>query len=471
MDLHITLTGGRGLSAAVYRQIRDGILTGKLRGGDPLPSSRDLASRIQVSRNTVVEAYERLRAEGFLETRVGSGTFVRHGIQSRPESEHRRSPLRPRDSWSAISEGPDLSATVAEFDFRLGIPDASAFPFPEWRARLRRQIGPRLVGTGAHVGAAGDPRLRAALARHVSVSRGVRARTEDVFVTNGVQQAVDLLTRVLLEPGETVAVEDPGYPPVRRAFEAYGCQVTGVPVDEEGIVVEAIPSGCRLVYVTPSHQYPLGMAMSMDRRQGLLAWADSADGAILEDDYDCEFRYGGRPLEPLQALDSTGRVIYLGSLSKVLLPTLRLGFAVLPEPLHSAFRKAKHVTDWHSPLPVQGAAAEFIDDGLLSRHTRRMLRVYAERHRRIVDALDRDLEEFLDPITAHGGLHVTAFLKEGAPSDDVLIAERAAESDIAIIPLSPRYSKARARPGLIFGYGAIATSRISEGLERLARLL
>jgi GntR family transcriptional regulator / MocR family aminotransferase len=471
MDLHITLTGGRGLSATVYRQIREGILTGKLRGGDPLPSGRALASRIQVSRNTVVEAYARLRAEGFLETRAGSGTFVRHGIHARSGSEPRRSPLRPRASWTGIAEEPDLLATAAEFDFRPGIPDAAAFPFPEWRARLRRQIRPGVVGTGAHIGAAGDSRLRAALARHVSVSRGVRARADDVFVTNGVQQAVDLLMRVLLEPGDVVALEDPGYPPVRRAFEAYGARVAGVPVDEDGLVVEAIPSGCRLVYVTPSHQYPLGMAMSMERRQALLAWADSADGAVLEDDYDCEFRYDGRPLEPLQALDNTGRVIYLGSLSKVLLPTLRLGFAVLPEPLHSAFRKAKHLTDWHSPVPTQGAAAEFIDDGLLARHTRRMRRVYAERHRQIVGILQRDLKGALEPVTAHGGLHVTAFLRNAATSDDVRIAERAAESDIAIIPLSPRYSDVRGRPGLVFGYGAIATPRISKGLERLARLI
>ena len=471
MDLHITLTKRQGLSAAVYRQIRDGILTGKLQGGNPLPSSRALASRIQVSRNTVVEAYERLRAEGFLETRIGSGTFVRPGIKTRSGSGKKESPLRPRDSWDGIPEGPDLSASSAAFDFRPGIPDASQFPFPEWRARIRRQIRPQVVGNGAHVGAAGDPRLRAALARHVAVSRGVRARAEDLFVTNGIQQAVDLLVRVLLEPGDMVALEDPGYPSVRRAFEAYGCQVAGIPVDEDGIVVEAIPSRCSLVYVTPSHQYPLGMAMSMERRQALLAWADSADGAILEDDYDCEFRYGGRPLEPLQALDDTGRVIYLGSLSKVLLPTLRLGFAVLPEPLHSAFRKAKHVTDWHSPVPVQGAAAEFIEDGILSRHTRKMRRVYADRHRRIVTILERDLKGSLEPVTAHGGLHVTAFLRDTGGVDDLCIAERASESDLAILPLSPRYADVDARPGLIFGYGAIPTSRISEGLERLARFL
>lgn len=471
MDLHISLTADRGRSSAIYRQIRDAVLTGKLRGGDGLPSTRTLAARLQVSRNTVVEAYERLRAEGFLEPRVGAGTFVRHGIGTRPPSGLAASPLRPRNHWERIPEGRDLSAVSPRFDFRPGTPDARLFPFPAWRARLARQIRPGRVGKGAHIGAAGHPELRASIARHVSLSRGVRATPEDVFVTNGSQQALDLLIRVLLEPGDLVAVEDPGYPLTHRAFRSHGCRVRGVPVDDEGLVVAAIPDGCRWVQVTPSHQYPLGVAMSMDRRKALLDWAETAGGVVVEDDYDSEFRFGGRALEPLQSLDVTGRVIYLGSFSKVMLPTLRLGFAVLPEPLHSAFRKAKYLADWHTGVPLQAAAAEFIDDGLLGRHIRRMQRVYSRRHERILEVLRRDFRQWLEPIPAHGGLHVTARLLNAEGEDDARLAKRAADRGVGIFPLSYHFHDRAPEPGLLFGYGAISTDMIDEGLALLSHCL
>jgi GntR family transcriptional regulator/MocR family aminotransferase len=280
---------------------------------------------------------------------------------------------------------------------------------------------------------------------------------------------------VLLEPGDVVAVEDPGYPPPRWAFQSQGCRVVGVPVDADGLVVDAIPEGARLVYVTPSHQYPLGMPMAMARRQALLDWARRSDATIIEDDYDSEFRYGGRPLEPLRGLDRTGRVLFLGSFSKVLLPTLRLGFAVIPAPLRSAFRKAKFVTDWHTAVPVQAAAAEFIDDGLLAQHIRRMRRIYAERHDRIVAVLDRDFAGLLTPVPATGGLHLSAFLPEreaaGDPDladlADLELVQRALASGVAMLPLSRHYVDTRPRPGLLIGYGAIAVDPIEQGLARL----
>jgi GntR family transcriptional regulator / MocR family aminotransferase len=471
MDLHISLRRGRTLSAEVYRQIRDAILTGKLRGGEALPSSRALAGRLDVSRNTIMEAFDRLRAEGFLETRVGSGTFVRAGIASRPTSGLEDSPLRARAAWRDIPDGKDLSATSPRFDFRPGIPDARLFPFPGWRARHARQLRLERVGKGSHIDAGGHPALRHAVARHVSLSRGVRATAKDVFVTNGSQQALDLLIRVLLEPGDRVAVEDPGYPLTGRALQAYGCRVCGVPVDENGLVVAAIPDGCRMVHVTPSHQYPLGMAMSMDRRQALIEWARRADAVIVEDDYDSEFRFAGRPLEPLQGLDTTGRVIYLGSFFKVMLPTLRIGFAVLPEPLHSAFRKAKYLADWHTEVAGQVAIAEFIDDGLLGRHIRRMQRVYARRHDRILEILQRDFRSRLEPVPAHGGIHVAALLQDAEPRDDAKLADGASGLGVAVFPLSYHFRDHLPRPGLLFGYGAIATGDIDEGLDRLRRCL
>jgi GntR family transcriptional regulator/MocR family aminotransferase len=302
----------------------------------------------------------------------------------------------------------------------------------------------------------------------------VRAAPDDVFVTNGSQQAIDVIARVLLEPGDVVAVEDPGYPPTRRAFRAHGCRVMGVPVDEEGLVVDAIPEHARLVYVTPSHQYPLGMAMSMVRRQALLDWAGRTDATILEDDYDSEFRYGGRPLEPLRNLDQSGRVLFVGSLSKVMLPTLRLGFAVLPGPLHAAFRRAKAATDWHTAVPFQVAAAQLIDDGLLAQHIRRLRRTYAARHDRIVDVLARDFAERLTALPAAGGLHLTAVLHGRETKDSACdrgIAERARARGVAVLPLSYHYFDTPPRAGLLLGYGAIEEEHVEEGLARIRACL
>jgi GntR family transcriptional regulator/MocR family aminotransferase len=254
-------------------------------------------------------------------------------------------------------------------------------------------------------------------------------------------------------------------------MRSHGARVVGIPVDDEGLMVNRIPEGTRVVYVTPSHQYPLGMAMSMGRRQALLAWAERADAAVIEDDYDSEFRYGGRPLESLQGLDGTGRVLYIGSFSKSLLPTLRLGFLVAPEPLHTSLRKAKHLADWHTTLPAQGALAELIDDGLLARHIRRMRRTYAERHDAVVEILTRDFSGRLTPLPGAGGLHLTALLDERDASCDLALAENALAQGVAVLPLSYHYDGDGARPGFLIGYGAIPTARIEEGLTRLRSCL
>lgn len=336
---------------------------------------------------------------------------------------------------------------------------------------MARQFHPSSVGSGAHIGAAGLGALRAALARHIGASRAVRATADDVVITSGSQQAIDLIARVLLEPGEMVVVEDPCYPLPRRAFEAQGCRVVGVPVDADGMIVEAIPERARLVYVTPSHQYPLGMSMSLSRRQALLDWARRTNGIIIEDDYDSEFRYGGRPLEPLQSLDDSGRVLYVGSLSKVMLPTLRLGFVVAPASIHPALCKAKFLADWHTPVATQGAAASFIEDGLLAQHIRRMRRIYAERHERLRGILLESFSGCLTPLPSAGGLHFTAYLEGRAPATDTEVAKRAREAGIAILPLSYHYVTREPRAGLKFGYGAIQAERIEEGLSRLRACL
>jgi GntR family transcriptional regulator/MocR family aminotransferase len=469
--LHVTLKGRRDVSGQVYRQLRDAILAGHLHAAEALPSSREFAGQIGVSRNTVLLVYDRLRSEGFVTSRVGAGTFVSEGIRPRPPIGPTASPLRPRAIWDEIPDGPDLSDPRPEFDLRPGIPDVTGFPFAAWRSRISRQFYPSAVGSGAPIGAAGHPGLRAAIARHVGVARAVRATADDVVVTNGTQQALDLIARVMLAPGDAVAVEDPGYPLARRVFHAYGCRVVGVPVDADGMIVDAIPRGVRLAYVTPSHQYPLGMAMSMVRRQALLAWARRTDATIVEDDYDSEFRFGARSLEPLQSLDGSGRVIYVGSFSKVIFSTLRLGFLIAPRSLRSALCRAKSVSDWHSAVPLQAAAALFMDDGLLAQHIRRMRRVYADRHELVQEILRRQFGDRLTPLPTVGGLHLAALLRRRRGAVDLAIAESAWRLGVAVLPLSYHYLSRRRRPGFLIGYGAIATDRIEEGLRRFRRCL
>jgi GntR family transcriptional regulator/MocR family aminotransferase len=469
-DLHVTLSGRGDLAASVYRQVRAAILDGRLPPGQALPSSRELARRLEVSRNTVAGAYERLLAEGFLATRGGVGTYVTGDIHPRRPQAPPPSTLRPRPVWQRVSPPRDLSAEAPDFDFRPGVADVRSFPFETWRANLSRHLRAGAVGRGTHIDAAGHPGLRAALARHVAVSRGVRATPEDVFVTSGSQQAVDLITRVLVEPGEPVAVEDPGYLPVLRALRAHGCQVTGVAVDGEGLRVADLPAGARLVYTSPAHQFPLGTAMSLPRRLALLDHAARTGAAVVEDDYDSEFRFAGRPLEPLQSLDRVGHVLYVGSLSKVMLPTLRLGFLVAPAVLHDALRKAKHVSDWHTAVPEQAAAADFIDSGQLARHIRRMRVRYARRHERVTAVLQERFPGLLRVLPSAAGLHLTALFADPA-ADDVAVAARARAVGVAVEPLSRYGVDAPGPSGLILGYGGVDLERIDEGLRRLRACL
>ncbi|MGI8332390.1 PLP-dependent aminotransferase family protein [Actinomadura scrupuli] len=474
MDLHVNLTDRRDLAGQIYRQIRSGVLDGLLRPGETLPPTRELAARLAVSRNTVSAAYDRLTAEGFLTTRVGAGTFVAAGLFAGPSAEGRARarrparPPRPRAVWGTIPESPLAMADAPEFDFRAGSPDARLFPYQAWRRLLTREVSASAVPPGAHGDPAGHPALRAAIARHVGVSRAVPAGADDVIVTAGAQQALDLVARVLLAPGDTAAVEDPGYPPPRWLLATQGVRVAAVPVDAEGLVVDAIPAGARMVHVTPSHQFPLGLAMSLERRMALLAWAERQDAVIVEDDYDSEFRYGGRPIEPLHSLDRGGRVVYVGSFSKVLLPSLRLGFLVAPPSLREALRTARHIADLHGPLAEQGALAGLIDEGLLARHIRRMRGEYRRRHEHIGRVLARDFAEILEVVPSAAGLHLSALLPEG--TDDRAVVARAREAGVGLLPLSDFFA-GRGRPGLLLGYGAIAPGRIEEGLARLRKAL
>lgn len=468
VSLHISLVGRRDLSLEIYRQIRRAIVAGTLRHGDRLPATRELAGALSVARMTVTVAFERLAAEGLVTGRVGNGTFV--SAKSESPAQTRRPPtagaLAPRHIWQAPRLPAALTGSVA-FDFRTGIPDAGLFPQRTWRRLITEASAEANTIPTGYSDPAGHPELRAAIARHVGLSRGIVASVDDVTVTNGTQQALDVIARVLLAPGDRMVVEDPGYGPARWLFAAQGLRVTGVPVDEEGLVVQAIPSNVRAVYITPSHQYPLGVSMSQARRRALLAWATRHNAAVFEDDYDSEFRFTDRPLDPLHALDQNGRVIYIGSFSKTLIPGLRLGFVIAPQSLHVALRAAKFLSDWHSATAPQLALARFIDRGQFARHIRKVNQVYRRRYEMVTTLLARDFRAHLELIPSTTGLHVAALARTASVDRIETVARRAATAGVGIQTLSSFAAGRELRAGLVLGYGGIGTDAIEEGLRRL----
>jgi GntR family transcriptional regulator/MocR family aminotransferase len=469
--LHISLVGRTELSVEIYRQIRDAIVKDVLRPGDRLPASRELAATLSISRMTVTVAYERLIAEGFVSSRVGDGTFVSRALARDPRESRNRhvdGPLRPRRFWQSVSP-PSAFAERAVFDFRTGIPDASLFPHTTWRRLLSRALRGPTPCDAMYGDPAGHPQLRTAIARHVGISRGVVASADDVFVTNGSQQALDVIARVLLAKFDRVAVEDPGYVPPRRLFESLGARVSAIPVDRDGLVVQAIPRDVRAIYVTPSHQYPTGVSMTLARRQALLAWAERHDVAILEDDYDSEFRFGDRPIEPIRTLDVADRVVYIGSFSKTLLPGLRLGFLIVPRSLHTAVHRAKFLADWHSPTLLQAALARFIEDGEFARHLRRLNAVYRERHEIIRELLATEFADHLELIPSNTGLHVAAVAQTASVERIEAIARRAMAAGVAVQTLARFAASDRPHAGVVLGYGGIATEAIQPGLRILRK--
>ncbi|GID63350.1 GntR family transcriptional regulator [Actinoplanes cyaneus] len=460
MDLVIeTGPGAGGTTAAVYRALRTAIADGRLPAGHRLPASRTLAADLGVSRGSVAGAYERLVAEGHLTARVGSGTFVAEPRVPRRQRPPAPDPLRPRAGWAFAPEPTSGTVAAPKFDFRVGIPDAGLFPFDTWRRMVGAELRLRANGPGTYADPYGHPALRSAIARYLGYARSVRATAADVLVTNGAQHAFDLIGRVLLRPGDTVAVEEPGYPPARALFASLGAKVTGVPVDGEGLVVDALPAHARIVYVTPSHQFPLGPVLSLDRRRQLLDWARRRQVAIVEDDYDSEFRFGSRPLEPLRALDEYDRVLYVGTFSKSMLPTVRTGFVLTPPSLRPALAAARQLGDGHGHVAIQAALARFIDEGELARHVRRARREYAARHTRIVAALSAI--PGLTVVPSAAGLHVTALAGSAIPDLSPALG----------LTLDDLSHYGGDRHGLVLGFGAIDPARLDEGLAILSDLL
>ncbi|MFF5292381.1 MocR-like pyridoxine biosynthesis transcription factor PdxR [Paractinoplanes globisporus] len=463
MDLVIEAFPAGEKTVRVYRALREAIVDGRLPVGHRLPATRALAADLGVSRGSVATAYERLVAEGYLTSKVGAGTFVAAVPASKPSRTAAADPLRPRRGWTIEPAPTSGNDPAPRYDFRTGIPDTRLFPFDTWRRLVAAEMRQGANSPGTYAAPEGHPALRSAIARYLGYARSVRATADDVVVTNGTQHGLDLIGRVLLRPGDVVAVEDPGYPPARRLFEALGCRVVGVPVDEEGLVVAALPSAARLVYATPSHQFPLGRPMSLGRRRELLDWAARRPVAIVEDDYDSEFRFSARPLEPLVSLDSAGRVLYAGTFSKSMLPALRTGFLLLPPGLRSAIAAARQLSDGYGSPPLQAALARFIDEGLLARHVRRAGREYARRHAAIVSALSKMPDVEVMPSAA--GLHLTAILRTGRAAPVVAAANA---RGVAVENLS---SYATSHAGFVFGFGAVDPSLIAEGMAIFAEAL
>ena len=466
VDLFLDPEASKSLTEQLYEQLRQAITGGRLLPGDQLVPSRQLAGELGVSRHTVTTAYGRLVAEGYAEGRAGGGSVVASASPAPPSATAPESALHPSprfEGWSPYFRPPPYGC---RFDLRPGLPDPALFPAAPWRRLVTAAVAADHPWYGDP---AGKIRLRRAIAGWVGRSRSVTAREDTVVVTCGAQHAIDLVCRVLLEPGDCVAIEDPGYVPARRLFEALSFRVVGVPVDDQGLVVDLLPPTARIVYVTPSHQYPLGMTMSMPRRRALLRWAERHDAAVIEDDYDTEFRYVDRPLEPLQALDTSGRVVYVGSFSKTFAPSVRLGFAVVPASLTEPIAALRQLIDWHPPIAMQTAMAGCIDEGLLDKHIRRSRRVYSERYHLLAEALCGPLAAHFTTRSANAGLHVPAVLREGLCETDVLRA--AARHGIATAGLSQCYHTAPPQQGLQIGFGAISTAGLPVALRILGRIL
>jgi GntR family transcriptional regulator/MocR family aminotransferase len=468
---HISLVGRGDLAGEIFRQMRRAILDGRLKHGERMPATRELARSLAVSRSTVTAAYERLIGEGLATSQAGAATFVNHAVRrsnQEPRLTRTNSTLKPQAIWNSVSSLVAFESP-AKFDFRMGIPDAALFPHLQWRRAVTRALRSGETAEAFYDASSGARALRHAISDHIAISRSVEALPENLIITNGTQQALDLISRIVLAPGDVIAMEDPGYSPAVQVFKSQRIQVQGVPVDGEGLVVDRLPASARAVYVTPSHQFPLGVPMSLPRRQALLAWAERNDAAIIEDDYDSEFRFGGRPLEPIHTIDTSGRVVYVGTFSKTMLPSLRLGFLVLPSSLRSAAIKAKFVSDWHSASLVQSAMAGFIADGSFARHIRKVGRIYSQRHAFVTATLQSDFAPHLELVASSTGLHVAALARTASVAQISTVAQRAAEVGVSIQHLAHFSVEAKPRAGITIGYGAIATSKIAEGLRRLRK--
>ncbi len=466
----------------LYLDLRRQIEQGTYPAGDALPSTRALAAELGVARGTVTAVYERLAAEGYVESRPGARTIVEAGLQPKPSvpgppsTQTGRAPRLSAQGQRIAAlprqPGPRTDSLIA--DFRYGNLAPDDFPTLAWRRAWTSALlqKPARLTYGDP---AGHPALRQALQAYLWRARGLRCTPEQIVVVNGSQQALDLCARLLLDPGDPVVIEDPGYVAARQVFIAVGGIPVPMPVDAEGLRTDLLASQgtARLAYVTPSHQFPLGGVLSMPRRQALLAWAADRNAYVIEDDYDGEFRYGTRPIDALQGLDRHGQVIYVGTVSKTLAPSLRLGYLVLPPALVSVFTAAKRLTDRHTPELAQQALATFIAQGGYERHVRRIRRFHARRRQVALNAIARHLPR----VTVEGaaaGLHLVIWCHAVPRDQESALAEAARAAGVGIYGATALYADASQAPshaGIVLGYASVKEAVIEAGLARLGEVM
>jgi GntR family transcriptional regulator / MocR family aminotransferase len=459
----------------LYEALRRQILEGRLRPGARLPGTRDLASQYGLSRGTIVNAFEQLATEGYIEGSVGSGTFVsatlpdellEAGRQSRTSRASRAHPKRVLSEYARRIRPLRMTETPRLRAFRTDVPALDLFPTTLWAqvaARRQRRLSVKLL-LGCEP--MGYRPLREAIADYLTTSRGVRCSADQIAIVSGVQEALDRVARLFLDVGDRACTEDPGYPGAAAVFESVGANVVALPIDDEGMEVrEREMRNARIVYVTPAHQFPVGTAMTLGRRLTLLEWAQKSGALIFEDDYDSEFRYSGRPLPALQGLDPHGVVLFTGGFSKVLFPSLRLAYLVVPEDLVPLLNASMSTTIRHPPVPEQAVLCDFITEGHFGRHLRRMRQIYGGRLTVLLEEGRRHLSGLLDISDVEAGLQTPGWLREGI--DDVAAAKAAAARDVDVTPIS-QYSRRKTRPGLQLAFAAVDEAEIRRGVKELA---
>ena len=527
--IHLEADADTPLHRQIYNQIRTAILTGRVRSHQKLPASRQLAVRLGVSRTTVSLSYDQLIGEGYLHTKPGAGTFVCAQIpdsllnassamvDQSADSQASKQVLKsePAIAETAAASHPSLTELLSAYghrlrqlpertaetgevlSFRYWQPDVSLFPTEQWQRCVNRHRTATADWMGYSSSPLGYEPLRTEIANYIAQTRAVYCHPDQILITQGTQQALSLIARVVLDAGEAIALENPGYLSARKVFSSHGATLIPVPVDSEGLQIEgsdglsSFPASPRikLAYVTPSHQFPTGVLMSLSRRLALLEWAQQANALIIEDDYDSEFRYGGRPIPALQGLDTHQRVLYIGTFSKVMFPGIQLGYIVLPAELVAVFAQAKWMCDRQSSLIHQAALAEFIAQGHLARHIRRMRIEYAQRREILITALEkttqsqrsvkasRPLEILGDP----AGLHLMARLPTTQQSDhqsDQQLVLQASRQGVALFSTQQYYlssqlctSAKRANREFIFGFGGLKSAEITEAIARIGAYL
>ncbi|WP_114239886.1 PLP-dependent aminotransferase family protein [Dyella sp. C9] len=457
---------------------RQAILQGQLRPGQRVPSTRRLADELNISRIPVLGAYEQLQAEGYLETFTGAGTCVARAIPDdlRGAGRSPRTPSSPGQpagprrvsQRAARMRAPEQTWLANQGAFRVGRPALEQFPFAVWSKLVSRHARHMNADAMIYGDPAGYSPLREAIADYLGAVRGVRCDATQVLITTGSQQGLQICAHVLFDHGERVWMEDPGYPGAHQAFHTAGAQLVPVPVDEDGLDVAQgarLAPDARAAYVSPSHQFPLGTTMSAARRMQLIDWAARNDAWIVEDDYDSEYRFGGRPLASLQGTDAHARVIYLGTFSKVMFPALRVGYMVVPRDLVRDFHAGRDAMDTFTSLLYQRVMTDFIREGHFARHIRGMRALYQARRSAVLDALAEHLAGRFEVMGADAGMQLAGWLPEGV--DDVAVSRMAATRGVSVRPLSLCYL-GRPRSGLILGYGGASPEEIREGVRELS---